>query len=115
MPGGPGEDAPPGLPPEMTGDPNADGPVGLPPGMAGESMDGAEAGGPPHGKPTSEDFVNFAQGDDTDEEANPNKPPPTQAGTIPEKPPNWSGNASLEGGDAGTRNYQMGLPRSGAV
>ena len=35
---------------------------------------------------------------------------------VPDKPTHWSGGASIESGDAGTRNYQMGLPGShGAV
>ena len=31
------------------------------------------------------------------------------------KKPNWSGASSLEGGDTGTRNEQMGLPRFSGV
>jgi hypothetical protein len=38
-----------------------------------------------------------------------------RAGGIQDKTPNWSGNNSLEGGDVGTRSYQMGLPRFGGV
>lgn len=32
-----------------------------------------------------------------------------------EKPMHWSGAANIQGGDTGTRNEQMGLPRSQAV
>lgn len=32
-----------------------------------------------------------------------------------EKKPNWSGASSLEAGDSGTRNEQMGLPRFSGV
>lgn len=32
-----------------------------------------------------------------------------------EKKPNWSGSSSLESGDSGTRNEQMGLPRFSGV
>lgn len=32
-----------------------------------------------------------------------------------EKTPSWSGSSSLESGDAGTRNQQLGLPRFSGV
>lgn len=89
--------------PDMGGDPNADPHMGA---------DDQHHAAPRH---TSDEFVSFVQQDGTEDETGNDKPKPTEAGTIPEKPPHWSGNASLEGGDAGTRNYQMGLPRSGAV
>ncbi len=112
-PGGPGAGGPgmggmgPEMPPAMSA---GMGQAGMDPAAMDPAMAGAGAN-----KPTAEDFVSFAQSDATNDETDPNKPPPTAAGTIPEKPVGWGGNSSLEGGDAGTRNYQMGLPRSGAA
>lgn len=56
-------------------------------------------------------FVQFAHQDETEE---------SNAGTRlrpinEEKAVHWSGQASLESGDTGTRNEQMGLPRNGGV
>lgn len=59
-------------------------------------------------------FAQFAANDATDE-VNPsaNRNPEFAKGV--DKSPTWSGANSLEAGDVGTRNHQMGLPRSGAV
>ncbi len=62
----------------------------------------------------AESFAEVAQQDDTanfviDKSTDPKKL--EGAG----KPVTWGGQASMESGDAGTRNYQMGLPRSGGV
>lgn len=42
------------------------------------------------------------------------RPPETEQEQL-DKPPNWGGKASLEGGDAGTRNMNQGLPVAGPV
>jgi hypothetical protein len=59
-------------------------------------------------------FAQMAQQDDTGEFVNQNGDPDDQASNV-NKPPAWSGQTSMDAGDAGTRNYQMGLPRSGGV
>jgi hypothetical protein len=62
-------------------------------------------------------FAEFAEQDQTNVDSeNPNGPanPPAIAKNV-DKTPSWSGQNSLESGDAGTRNYQMGLPRAGGV
>ena len=62
-------------------------------------------------------FAEFAEQDQTTTDSeNPNGPenPPAIAKGV-DKSPAWSGQNSLESGDAGTRNYQMGLPRAGGV
>lgn len=59
-------------------------------------------------------FAQFAEQDRTDEDTHAGVQTPEPAKGV-DKTPAWSGGNSLESGDAGTRNYQMGLPRSGAV
>lgn len=66
---------------------------------------------------SADTFAEFAEQDQTDAGSeNPNGPenPPAIAKNV-DKTPAWSGQNSLESGDAGTRNYQMGLPRAGGV
>jgi hypothetical protein len=62
-------------------------------------------------------FAQFAEQDQTSVDSeNPNgaENPPAIAKNV-DKTPSWSGQNSLESGDAGSRNYQMGLPRAGGV
>lgn len=106
-----------GLPPEGILDENEEIPPELlalmadnPEALDMESMPGEE-GGPD----SAEDFAAFANSDDTAEVADPTAekiPPP---GTLEEKSPAWSSQTSLDSGDAGTRNHQMGVPTPGAV
>jgi hypothetical protein len=66
---------------------------------------------------SADTFAEFAEQDQTDVDSeNPNGAanPPAIAKNV-DKTPAWSGQNSLESGDAGTRNYQMGLPRAGGV
>jgi len=63
---------------------------------------------------TADAFVEFAHQDNTAQEADPNTQIEEAPG-IEDKKPAWSGNASLDGGDAGTRNYEMGLPQASSV
>jgi hypothetical protein len=66
---------------------------------------------------SADDFSEFAEQDQTNVDSeNPNgtENPPAIAKNI-DKTPAWSGQNSMESGDAGTRNYQMGLPRAGGV
>jgi hypothetical protein len=67
------------------------------------------------GARSSADFAEFAQQDSVDEDPDSRGATTPPAGGIQDKTPNWSGNNSLEGGDVGTRSYQMGLPRFGGV
>lgn len=62
---------------------------------------------------TADAFTQFAQSDGTAEEADPNK----EMSETPDEDskPHWSGKSSLEAGDAGTRNHEMGLPTFGGV
>ena len=70
---------------------------------------------------SADTFAEFAEQDQTNiDSENPNGPdnPPDIAKSIAknvDKTPAWSGQNSMESGDAGTRNYQMGLPRAGGV
>ena len=59
-------------------------------------------------------FVQYAHEDDTDEYVNQNTTKEDMSNKI-DKAPAWGSQSSMESGDAGTRNYQMGLPRAGAV
>jgi len=59
-------------------------------------------------------FAQFAEQDRTDENID-NGVQTSEPAKGVDKKPAWSGGNSLESGDVGTRNYQMGLPRSGAV
>lgn len=59
-------------------------------------------------------FAQLAQEDDADDFVNQNGTPTDQPNNV-NKPPAWSGQTSMEAGDSGTRNYQMGIPRSGGV
>lgn len=59
-------------------------------------------------------FAQFAEEDQTDQHTESPDGPPPFAKNV-DKAPAWSGQNSMEAGDAGTRNYQLGLPRSGAV
>lgn len=62
-------------------------------------------------------FAEFAEQDQTSVDSqSPNGPenPPAIAKGV-DKTPAWSGQNSLESGDAGTRNYQLGVPRAGGV
>ncbi len=56
-------------------------------------------------------FVQFAHEDTTEQSHG----EATMKTPNAEKAVHWSGRSGLEGGDAGTRNEQMGLPRNGAV
>jgi hypothetical protein len=56
-------------------------------------------------------FVQFANEDPTVEHLENQKAPPMRE----ERPVHWSGAANVQGGDTGTRNEQMGLPRSQSV
>lgn len=56
-------------------------------------------------------FVQFAHEDDTADSMENQKAPLYNE----EKPVHWSGAATLQGGDTGTRNEQLGLPRSQSV
>lgn len=59
----------------------------------------------------ADQFVQFVQNDDIAEAIDAPMLPETKEDTAA----NWGGKSSLEGGDAGTRNEQLGLPRfSGA-
>lgn len=58
-------------------------------------------------------FADLAQEDDTEESLE--KKVPTLMAKGVDSSPAWGGQSSLESGDAGTRNHQLGLPRSGAV
>lgn len=62
----------------------------------------------------AEAFAQIAQEDDADDFVNQNDTAKDMSKNI-DKPPAWGGQASMESGDAGTRNYQMGLPRAGGV
>lgn len=62
----------------------------------------------------AEDFAQLMQQDDTAEFSDQNATSIDQEKNIG-KTPAWGSQSSMESGDAGTRNYQMGLPRSGAV
>lgn len=64
------------------------------------------------GNPSSSDFATFAQRDSENRGAD--RPQPSGF-NVPEKPVHWSGHTSLDGGDAGTRTMNMGLPRFGGV
>jgi len=63
------------------------------------------------GNRDAKDFAQFAQ-NDTTEEVLSGKP---SALAAVDKPVHWSGATSLDGGDAGTRTMNMGLPRFGGV
>ena len=52
-------------------------------------------------------FVEFAQQDET---LAADKDAPVQEAQLQEKPLHWSNSTPVEGGDAGTRNYNLGLP-----
>lgn len=56
-------------------------------------------------------FVQFANDDPTAQEMENQKTPLMRQ----ERPVHWSGAANVQGGDTGTRNEQMGLPRSQSV
>lgn len=62
----------------------------------------------------AEAFTQLIQQDDTADFADQNATKKDQTQNI-DKTPAWGSQSSMESGDAGTRNYQMGLPRSGAV
>lgn len=59
-------------------------------------------------------FAEFAEEDVTETKNSPDTEEQMMAKGV-DTTPNWGGAGSLEGGDAGTRSYQMGLPRSGSV
>jgi hypothetical protein len=106
-----GPDGPPGPPQDPQVDPNAPQVMedALLQQLAAQQLDPGENQGK-----GSDEFADFAQKDNTDQVMDGSAMPAT-AGNTDEKPTHWSGNASLEGGDAGTRNYQMGLPRFGGT
>jgi hypothetical protein len=56
-------------------------------------------------------FARFANEDPTPEHMESQKSPLMRE----ERPVHWSGAANVQGGDTGTRNEQMGLPRSQSV
>jgi hypothetical protein len=66
----------------------------------------------PNSLPDASTFVDFAQTDDTEEASS---RPAASLDMHNGRSPNWSGKSSLESGDAGMRNYEMGLPRTGGV
>lgn len=84
---------------------------------------GMEMGLPPSELPgmqeqmgsSADDFVQFVQNDDTTEIADPNQEELAEPGSVEEGNLQWSGRTSVEGGDAGNRMMEMGLPTSGAV
>jgi len=106
-----GPDGPPGPPPGMPQDPG--GPQAAEDALLQQLAEQQLDPGASQGQ-GSDSFAEFAQKDNTDEVIDGNAMPPA-SGNVDEKPTHWSGNASLEGGDAGTRNYQMGLPRFGGT
>lgn len=61
----------------------------------------------------AEAFVQFAHDDTTEDVQNGAQIPADKPGASTGV--NWSGRSSLESGDTGTRNEQMGLPRSAGV
>jgi hypothetical protein len=73
-----------------------------------------DLGMPVDGALDADGFAQFAEQDQTGEVAQSGDTPPPFAKNV-DKTPAWSGQNSMEAGDAGTRNYQMGLPRVGAA
>lgn len=62
----------------------------------------------------AEAFTQMVQQDDTADFVNQNTTSKDMNQNL-DKAPAWGSQSSMEAGDAGTRNYQMGLPRAGAV
>lgn len=58
-------------------------------------------------------FAGFAQNDPTVKELEASTRDVNQ--TISDKPPNWSGGASLEAGDTSTSNYNIGFMSGGSA
>lgn len=66
-------------------------------------------------KPSADVFVQFAKGFSPDNEDMQDWSDKSKTEKSIESKPRWSGRASLEAGDVGTRNVEMGLSSSGAV
>lgn len=76
-----------------------------------EQLTGDSLGAAGMGMASADDFVNFTEEDQTEDALNGN----LDLQNTDEKNVHWGGKASLEGGDAGTRNEQLGLPRFNGV
>lgn len=63
------------------------------------------------GLPSAETFAQMVEADSSPQE---HRAAPPEV-DLEDKPVHWGGGASLEGGDSGTRQEQMGLPSSGGV
>lgn len=59
-------------------------------------------------------FVEHVQNDDTENYSDKSDVKDDKDNKL-DKAPAWGSQSSMEAGDAGTRNYQMGLPRTGMV
>lgn len=76
--------------------------------LASEQLTGDSLG--PGGN-SAEQFTEFVKKDDTEEALL----HPAQVNPNYDKPVHWSGRSSLDSGDAGTRQNEMGLPRFNGV
>lgn len=59
----------------------------------------------------AEQFTEFAKNDDTEETLL----NPAQVNPSYDKPVHWSGRSSLDSGDAGTRQNEMGVPKFNGI
>lgn len=75
--------------------------------LPAEQLSGDALGPAGLGVADAESFVNFVEKDPTEDVLDGKLDIPN----LDEKAVHWGGKASLESGDTGTRNEQMGLPR----